>query len=48
MNSTNTIFLNSHSQYDLGGKVMTLSELQDAVIKASLYDDLVEHIKGGK
>ena len=48
MKPSQPISLNSKDVYDIGGKVMTLSELQDAVIKASMYDDLKAHIKGGK
>ena len=40
--------LNGREVYDIGGKVLTLNEIQDAVIKASMYDDLVEYVKGGK
>jgi len=48
MKPSQPISLNSKDHYDLGGKVMTLSELQDAVIKASMYDKLKSDIKGGK
>ena len=47
MNHT-PIPLNRNDLYDIGGKIMTLSELQDAVIKASMYDDLKAYINGGK
>ena len=45
---SNTVHLNRRDSYDLGGKILTLSELQDAVIKARLYDELVEDIKEGR
>ena len=40
--------LNGREVYDIGGKIVTLHEIQDAVIKASMYDDLVDFVKGGK
>ena len=40
--------LNGREIYDIGGKLVTLNEIQDAVIKASMYDDLVKFVKGGK
>ena len=46
--TSKTIRLNKRDIYDLGGKTYTLKELQEAVIKSSLYDDLKEYIKGGK
>ena len=46
--SSKTIFLNHHDNYDIGGKVFTLSELQDAVIKAEQRDELINDIKAGK
>ena len=46
--SSEPISLNGREVYDIGGKLITLHEIQDAVIKASMYDDLVDFVKGGK
>jgi hypothetical protein len=43
-----TVTLNSRDRYDIGGRTYSLYELQDAVIKASAFDELIEDIQGGK
>ena len=48
MSSPKPIHLNRKDIYDIGGKIVTLTELQDAVIKASMYDNLIEYVKGGR
>ena len=43
-----TVLLRDDKLYDIGGKVYSLRELQQAVIDQSLYIDLKTAIKGGK
>ena len=46
--SPEPISLNHYDSYDIGGKVFTLREIQDAIIKAKQRDQLVEDIKEGR
>lgn len=41
-----TIHLNRDHLYDIGGKVLSLDEIQQAVIDASLYQEQVRIARG--
>jgi hypothetical protein len=46
--SEDVVKLNQHELYDLGGKVFSLKELQQAVIDQYQYHKLRNEIKGGQ
>ena len=46
--SKNTVQLRHDKLYDIGGRVYSLRELQQAVIDQQCYIDLKAHIQGGK
>lgn len=42
------VHLNKNDVYDIGGVLVTLDEIQQAVIDSKCYKDLISHIQGGK
>lgn len=46
MNSSNLLFLNESTYYDLGGKIVTLEEIRTAFIESSMYRELRNSMEG--
>lgn len=46
--SSETIFLNMRDHYDVGGKVVTLSQIQRALLDQEVLNELKRDLKEGR